>query len=169
MLTITVSTINTADSQIIINIPKEISVIFLSNSCLDLNFDILHAATNNRYAGNNVIKLVDLGPIALFKSYIKTTSSQKHLEDISHAQIVSLMYKPLTSTRGSDDLSFGFDRNHRRRQRELTNNKYQRGNYHLRIMFKDSFEFAEHQEKATYGLEYKLTSTRKSDNSVLKK
>ena len=34
---------------------------------------------------------------------------------------------------------------------------------------KDVFGFAEHQEKATYGLGYKLTLTRNSDNCVLKK
>ena len=35
-------------------------------------------------------------------------------------------------------------------------------------MLKDVFRFAEHQQKATYGLGYKLTLTRKTDN-VLKK
>ena len=37
-------------------------------------------------------------------------SSGKHLQDISHAHIVSLLYKLITSARGSDDLSIGFDR-----------------------------------------------------------
>ena len=36
-------------------------------------------------------------------------------------------------------------------------------------MLKDVFGFAECQEKATNGLGYKLTLTRKSDNSVLNK
>ena len=36
-------------------------------------------------------------------------------------------------------------------------------------MLKDIFEFAEHQEKATYGLGYKLTLKRSSDNAVLNK
>ena len=31
------------------------------------------------------------------------------------------------------------------------------------------FSFAEHQEKATYGLGYKLALTRNTDNSVLNK
>ena len=34
-------------------------------------------------------------------------------------------------------------------------------------MLKDFFGFAEHQEKATYGLGYKLTLPRNSDNFVL--
>ena len=41
------STINIANSQIYINLPREDSVVSLLNSYLDLNFDVLHAATNN--------------------------------------------------------------------------------------------------------------------------
>ena len=164
-----ISTINTANSQIYINIPREDSVISLLNSYLELNFDVLHAADNNRYVDGNDIKLVNLGPIALFSNYKLTTSSGKHLEDISHAHIVSLMYKLLTSSKDSDDLSIGFDRNRDRRQRELTNNKKNKGKYHIRIYLKDIFGFAEHQEKGTYGLGYKLTLTRNTDNAVLNK
>ena len=36
-------------------------------------------------------------------------------------------------------------------------------------MLKDFFGFAEHQEKGTYGLVYKLILTRNSDNAVLNK
>ena len=86
-----ISTINTANSQVYINVPREDSVISLLNSYIDLNFDVVHAATNNRYADNNDIRLVNLGPIALFNSYKLTTSSEKHFEDINHAHIVSLM------------------------------------------------------------------------------
>ena len=164
-----ISTINTANSQVYINIPREGSVISLLNSYLELNFDVLHAATNNRYVDGNDIRLVNLGVIALFSNYKLTTSSGKHLENIDHAHIVSLMYKLLTSSKGSDDLSFCFDRDRNRRQRELTNNKTQKGKYHVRIYLKDVFGFAEYQEKCTYGLGYKLSLTRNSDNSVLNK
>ena len=164
-----ISTINTANSQVYINIPREDSVISLLNSYLELNFDVLHAATNNRYVDGNDIRLVNLGPIALFTNYRLTTSSGKHLENIDHAHIVSLMYKLFTSTKGSDDLSIGFDRDRNRRQRELSNNKSQKGKYHVRIYLKDVFGCAEYQEKATYGLGYKLTLTRNSDNAVLNK
>ena len=44
-----------------------------------------------------------------------------------------------------------------------------KGKYHVRIVLKDVFGFSEHQEKATYGLGYKLTLTRNTDNSVLNK
>ena len=164
-----ISTINTANSQVYINIRREDSVVSLLNSYLELNFDVLHAATNNRYVNGDDMRLVNLGPIALFSNYKLTTSSGKHLENIDHAHIVSLMYKHLTSSKGSDDLSIGLDRDRGRRQRELTNNKTQKGKYHVRIYLKDVFGFAEYQEKGTYGLGYKLTLTRNTDNAVLNK
>ena len=164
-----ISTINTANSQIYIIIPREDSVVSLLNSYLDLNFDVLHAATNNRYVDGNDIRLVNLGPIALFSTYKLTTSSGKHIKDVSHAHVVSLMNKLLTSAKGSDDLSTGFDRDRGRRRNELTNNKTAKGRYHIRIYLQDIFGFAEHQEKATCGLGYKLTLTRNTDNSVLNK
>ena len=160
---------NTANSQVYINIPREDSVISLLNSYLELSFDVLHAATNNRYVDGIDIRLVNLGPIALFSNYKLTTSSGKHLENIDHAHIVSLMYKLLTSSRGSDDLPIGFERDRNRRQRELTNNKTQKGKFHVRIYLKDVLGFAEYQDKGTYGLGYKLTLTRNTDNAVLNK
>ena len=164
-----ISTINTANSQVYINIPREDSVISLLNSYLELNFDVLHAATNNRYVDGNDIRLVNLGPIGLFSNYKLTTSSGKHLENNDHSHIVSLMYKLLTSSKGSDDLSIGFDRDRTRRRNELTNNKNIKGKYYVRIYLKDVFGFAEYQEKGTYGLGYKLTLTRNTDNAVLNK
>ena len=139
------------------------------NSYLELNFDVLHAVTNNRYVDGNNIRLVNLGPIALSSNYKLTTSSGKHLENIDHAHIVSLMYKLLTSSKGSDDLSIGFDRDRTRRRNELTNNKNIKGKYHVRIHLKDVFGFAEYQNKGTYGLRYKLTLTRNTNNAVLNK
>ena len=79
------------------------------------------------------------------------------------------MYKLLTSSKGSDELSIGFDRDRNRRQRELTINKTQKGKYHIRISLKYVFGSAEYQDKGTYGLGYKLTLTRNTDNGVLKK
>ena len=54
-----ISTINTANSQIYINIPREDSVISLLNSKLELNFDVLHAANNDRYVDANDIRLLN--------------------------------------------------------------------------------------------------------------
>ena len=164
-----ISTINTPTSQIYINIPREDCVISLLNSYIELNFDVLKATTNNRYADTDDIRLINLGPIALFSNYKLTTSSEIHLENIDHAHIVSLMYKVLSSSRDSDDLSIGFDRSRDRRKRELLNNKTQKGKFHLRICLKDVFGFAEFQEVGTFGLSYRLTLTRNTDNAVLNK
>ena len=86
------STINTPNSQIYIKKPRENSVISLLNSYIELNFDILHAASGNIYIDCDDIRLVNLGSFVLFSNYMLTTSSGKHLEEISHGHIVSLMY-----------------------------------------------------------------------------
>ena len=65
------------------------------------------------------------------------------------------MYKLLSPSKKSDDLSIGFDRSRNRKKRELTNNKNIKGKYQLRIYLRNIFAFAEHQETATYGLGYK--------------
>ena len=163
------STINTPNSQIYNNIPREDSVISLMNSYLDLNFEIIKRADNSRYGNGNDIRLINLGPIALFSNFKLTTSSGKHLEDISHAHLVSLMYKLITSSKDNNDLSIGFDHSRNRRRDELALNKNIKGKYHLKILLKDVFGFAEHQDKATYGLGYKLTLTWNKDDSVIDK
>ena len=139
------------------------------NSCLNLKFEVIKKTDTSRYANGNNIRLFKLGPILLFINFKLTTSSGKHLEDISHAHIALLMYKLITSIKGSDNLSFGFDRDRNRRRDELTNNKNVKGKYHLRIMPKNLSGFAEHQEKATYGLSFKLPLTRIKDDAVIDK
>ena len=163
------STKNTPKSQIYINIPIENSVPSLWNIYLGLNFEVIKKAGISRYENGNDIRLNYVGPIALFNNFEFTTSSGKQLEDMSHAYIVPLMYKPITSNKDSDDLSKRFDRSRNRRKDELTQNKNIKGNYHLRILFRDTFGFAEHQEKATYGIGYKLALTRNKDDAVIDK
>ena len=128
-----ISTINTVNSQIHLNLPREYSVLSLLNSYLDLIFDVLPAATNNRYVDSDDTRLVNLGPIALFSNYKLKSISGKHLEDIIHAHLVSLLYTLLTSSRGSDDVSIGFERDRGRRQQDLTNDKNIKGKYHVGI------------------------------------
>ena len=53
-----ISTINTPDPQIYINIPREDIVISLLNGYIELNFDVLQAARGNRYADGDDIRLV---------------------------------------------------------------------------------------------------------------
>ena len=98
------------------------------------------------------MRLINLQPIALFNSYKLTRSSGKHLKDTSQAHIVSLMNKVKTSSKDSDDLSIGFNRDRNRRQRQLTNNRKITGKYHITNKLRDIFGFAEYQEKANYGL-----------------
>ena len=74
------STINTPNSRIYINIPRKDSVIFLLNSYLDLYLEFIKKADNSRYANDNDVKLLILGPIALFTIFKLTTSSGNYLE-----------------------------------------------------------------------------------------
>ena len=115
------------------------------------------------------MRLISLGPIALFNNFKLTTSSGRNLEDISHAHIASPMYKLITSTKDRDDLSIGIDRSRNRRRDELALNKNMKGNYHVKIMLKNVFGFAEHQQKATYCLGFTLTLTRNKDEAVIHK
>ena len=78
------------------------------------------------------------------------------------------MYKLISSSRDSDDLSIGFHRSNEARERGLTNSKTTKGNYLVRIYLKDVFGYAEHQNICTYGLGYELTLQRKSDNLNLR-
>ena len=163
------STINTPDSQTYINIPWENSVFSLLISYLDINFELIKKTDNSRYANGDDVRLVNLRPIALFSNFELTTNSGKHLKDISHSHIVSLMYKLITGAKNSDGRSIGFDRSRDRRRQELTNNKNIKSKFHVEIMLKDAFDFAEHQEKTTCGLGYKLTHTGNEDDAVLQK
>ena len=71
------------------------SVNFFLNSYFDLNFEVLRKTDNSRYANGTDITLGNLGSIGLFSNFKLTTSSGEHLKDISHAHIVSLMYRLL--------------------------------------------------------------------------
>ena len=99
-----ISTMNTANSQIIMNKPTEDSFNSFSNSYLDLNFEVVKKADNNRYSNDYDTRLVFLGPIALFGSLKLTESIGKHLEDNNRAQIVYLNYELITSAKDTDNL-----------------------------------------------------------------
>ena len=102
------STIYTPNSLIYINIPRKDAVISLLNSYLDVNFEVIKKADDSRCVNGNDIQLFNLGTIALLSISKLITSSRKHLEDISHAHIVSFLYKLTTSSKDSNDLSIGF-------------------------------------------------------------
>ena len=75
------------------------------NSYFDLKFEVIKRADISRYANGDNIRVVNLGPVALFSNFKLTTSSGKHLEDISHAHIISLMYKLVSSAKDTNSLS----------------------------------------------------------------
>ena len=79
------------------------------------------------------------------------------------------MYKLIASSKDSNDLSIGFDYSRNRRRDELALNKNIKGKYHVKIMLRDVFGYAEHQEKTTYCLGYKLALTRNKDDAVIDK
>ena len=122
------------------------------NSYLDLSFEFIKKGDKSRYANGNDIPLVILSPTALFSTFKLTTSSAKQSEDISYSHIVFLKYILITSSKDSNDLSIGLDRNRGTRKNELALEKKMKGKNHLRILLKDVFGFEEHQEKATYDL-----------------
>ena len=109
-----ISTIKTPNSYIFNNIPKGDCVGSLKGNLLKSNFDVLHAATNNRFIDGDDIRLVNEGPIALFSNYKLKSRSGKHIEEFNHAHIACLLYKLITSARNTDDLSIGFDRDRER-------------------------------------------------------
>ena len=88
-----VGTISFDKSQIYTKIPREVSVISLINSYLHKNFHVVEVAVNSKHAYSNDIRLVNLGPVALFGKFRLTSSSGKQLEDFSYAHIASLKYK----------------------------------------------------------------------------
>ena len=128
-----ISQIKTDNSQSYINIPRQDSVNTVLGIYLECNFDVLNAATGNRYAVGDTFWLLNLGPLGLFSTYKLKTSSDIVLEEVSYAHIACLMCTLITSNRNSDDLSIGFDRSRDRRKQELTNNKNQKGKFHVTI------------------------------------
>ena len=160
--------VNGENHQTFIYIPRESSAFSLKDVYLDLDFNVTRrAGAHARYAIGDPIKIVNLGPIALFNKYRLTSSSVKELKEINIALVISLFNKLKPFRRDSDNLSIGFHRNKEAREIELTNIKTIRGNYHVRIYLKDVFGFAEHQDYCTYDLGYKLTLQRNSENHVL--
>ena len=93
----------------------------MTNFYNDLHSEVSKKNDNSIYVDGIDIRLVIFEPNALFSNSKLSTSSGKHLEDISHGHIVSLMYKLITGTRETDDLSVGSDRDLEKSKQELTN------------------------------------------------
>ena len=84
------ATINNANSNISISLPREDAYICLQNSYISLEFEVLKN-NNTRYANGDEICLVKFGPIVLFSETKLTTSSGKHLEKVDILHPLSLM------------------------------------------------------------------------------
>ena len=136
------------------------------NNYLNLHFEVIEKAENSRYTNGDDIRLVIPAPIALITIFKLLTSSGKHPKVISQAHIVSLIYKLITSAKDSVDLPTRFDTDLNRRRNELANNKNIKGKFHVRIILIDVFGIAKGQEKASYGLGYKITKSRKKDEAA---
>ena len=88
--------------------------------------------------GDN-IALVNPAVIALISNPKLITSSGKHLGETSHAFIVSLMFKILTSSKDGDDLSIGFIGGRNKRKEELISNKILKVNIILEFFLEKVF------------------------------
>ena len=65
------------------------------------------------------------------KKYRLTSSSGKEKEEIDDAHVICLVYKLLSSSGDTDDLTIGFRKSNETRERDLTNNKTTKGNYQV--------------------------------------
>ena len=130
----------------------------MKDSYLELVFNVTHrAGARARYSDGDCIRLVNLSPTAFLKKYRLTSSSSKETEEIDNAHVICLMHKLLSMSRDIDNLSIGFHGTNAVRERELTDNKTTKGNYHVRSYQKDVCGFAGHHNKCTFSLGYKLT------------
>ena len=159
------ATVNNANSNISVSLPREDAYICLQNSFISLEFEVLKN-NNTNFADGDEISLVNFGPISLFSEAKLTTSSGKHLEKVDNLPAVSLIHKLLTSTKSTSQLMYGFEESETIRRQELTNNKNEKGTFFGRIKLKDLFGFAD-QEKITYGLGYTLTLKRNTNNDAV--
>ena len=122
------ATVNNANSNVSISLPREDAYICLQNSFISLEFEVLKN-NNTRFADGDEISLVNFGPISLFSEAKLTTSSGKHLEKVAKLHAVSLIHKLLTSTKSTSQLMYGFEESEIIRRQELTNNKNEKGTF----------------------------------------
>ena len=102
------ATINNANSNVSISLPREDAYICLQNSYISVEFEVLKN-NNTRYNDGDEIGLVNFGPVALFSEAKLTTSSGKHLEKVENLHPISLMIKHLTSGSQTSQLLYGFE------------------------------------------------------------
>ena len=80
----------------------------MKDSCFELDFNVTHwAGAYAWFAGGDHIRIVTLGPNALFINFRLTSSSGKEIDEIDNAHVICLLYKVISGSRDSDDLSIG--------------------------------------------------------------
>ena len=67
------------------------------------------------------------------------SSSGKEIEETENAHVICLLYKLISSSRHSDDLSIALHRSFEARERQLSITQKTKGNYHVRIFCKMFF------------------------------
>ena len=87
--------------QIFVDKPREDSAVSMRDGYLGVEFNVTHrAGAHIRYVDNDHIRLVNLGPIALFNKHRLKSSSGREIEEIDNAHVICLM--PKLKTRGRD-------------------------------------------------------------------
>ena len=115
----------------------------------------------------NVEDLQNLNEAVSLQNQVKVVRLQDKLSKQNFHEDMTKVFEPLTDTlkKTSENITKTITEN------SINNNKAIeksiKGKYHIRNYLKDFFGFAEHQENGTYGLGYKLTLTKNTDNAVL--
>ena len=76
------ATINNANSNISVNLPKEDAYICLQHSFISVEFEVFKK-DDTKFNDSDEIILVNFGPVALFSEAKLTTSSGKHLKKLT--------------------------------------------------------------------------------------
>ena len=126
------ATVNNANSNISISLPREDAFICLQNSFISLEFEVLRN-DDSRFVDGDEISSVNFGQISLFSEAKLTTSSGKHFEKVDNLHPISLMIKLLTSTSQTSQFLYGFEESTVVRRQELTNNKNEKRTFFVRI------------------------------------
>ena len=99
------------------NIPRQDSVFPLTDSYIELDFNVTSNKSNHDDSVNaDDIRLINLAPILLLNENKLFTSNGKHQERFDSAHVVCLMYKISPSRKDRNDLSTGLDENNERRK-----------------------------------------------------
>ena len=158
---------NTVNTNINIILNREENHLNLHDSYLEIEFVVSDDA-GGVFANDAIIRLVNYGMMALFRSVKLETSGGRTIEYIDHCHPNLLMYKLLTST--DDEYKSGFVKNQGNRDSQLKGDHIaaQRGHMYMMIKMSDLFGFVNDLEKIIYGLGFKLILKRNNDRALFR-